>query len=299
MTRIKNTRSKRDLATPSIDVIEEKECIIAHLPYLEDTEDAPAYTEQDLVTDIDSCESIPPELRIKLLSFIRTSNKLENKVEKKCRSGGQPQEEEHMIVHRTTLPVKHLDHISSSNEGICCWWCCHEFDNPPVYLPHSLLDDVFHVTGFFCSFNCALSYNISKKDTAYQQRATLLWLMYNKVSNIFDSKHDSTVMIPAPPRELLQKFGGWMTIDCFRRHSLVLGRDTRILIPPLQSVFYTVESIKRPTSSTYPRTKAYVPLDHEHVVKARETLKLKRNAPRKTNYVSLEETMGIIKRSRE
>ena len=50
------------------------------------------------------------------------------------------------------------------NDDLVCWWCCHKFNNTPVYLPEKKYEDNYHVYGYFCSFNCALAYNLDKND---------------------------------------------------------------------------------------------------------------------------------------
>ena len=63
--------------------------------------------------------------------------------------------------------------ITIDNEGkqsldestnIHCWWCCHKFDNPPCQLPEKYYEKKYHVFGCFCSYNCALSYNLDLDD---------------------------------------------------------------------------------------------------------------------------------------
>lgn len=189
----------------------------------------------------------------------------------------------------TSIPMKHLDTVSV-DENICCWWCCHRFEGTPVYLPHWVTDGVFNVTGHFCSFACVLSYNHSQRDEHAYQRENMLVLMYR-----CHGRYD--LLIPAPPRESLRMFGGWLTIDEFRMSQNLV----RLIHPPIQSLKYTIETenIRMQSSSagsSYPLSKTYVPLSGDHVNRAKEALKLKRNAPKKTHYVSMEETLGLVKR---
>src|SRR6185503_9004187 len=41
-----------------------------------------------------------------------------------------------------------------------CWWCDESFDNLPAYIVNYYRNDIYYVFGNFCSFNCALKYNI-------------------------------------------------------------------------------------------------------------------------------------------
>ena len=94
-----------------------------------------------------------------------------------------------------------------------CLWCCHKFDNIPISLPESYTDNIFKVSGFFCSFNCAASYNFSLNDTKIWNRYSLLNLLYKKINNC------TFVKIPlAPSREVLKHFGGYMDIEEYREN---------------------------------------------------------------------------------
>ena len=64
--------------------------------------------------------------------------------------------------------------------NVRCWWCTLPFDNVPCGIPHHHVDNVFHVYGCFCSFNCALSYaiNFPKKFTNLWNKISLLHLLY-------------------------------------------------------------------------------------------------------------------------
>lgn len=266
----------------------EQECIIAHVPYPEDSDDGGGINHNDsrasLIEELESGREID---RSRIIRFLKDHSKNNHQQVKR---EAFPE----ISVKTSSLPIEHVGDLVVS-DTTCCWWCTYPVrdGHHPFHLPHWTVDGVFYVTGYFCSYNCALSYNTSLQDNHSNQRASLLWILYNRFLS-------NGSMPPAPPRELLTRFGGWMSIDEFREHSCTLNHDVRLLIPPLQSIYYTIESQKRPAlSSSYPLTNSYVPLDHRSVNKARETLKLKRSVPKKSNYVSLEETMGIIKRPRE
>ena len=57
---------------------------------------------------------------------------------------------------------------------ICCWWCCHKFDNIPCTLPtkYDPLRKRFTFTGIFCSWNCSKSYNNNMGDHKKYERNT-------------------------------------------------------------------------------------------------------------------------------
>jgi len=96
----------------------------------------------------------------------------------------------------------------------CCWWCCHKFDNIPCTLPtkYDPLRKRFTFTGIFCSWNCSKSYNNNMSDHKRYERNTFLCLLIQQLYNIETSLRIS----PAPPRECLKMFGGYLDIEEFR-----------------------------------------------------------------------------------
>jgi hypothetical protein len=97
---------------------------------------------------------------------------------------------------------------------ICCWWCCHKFDNIPCTLPtkYDPLRKRFTFTGIFCSWNCSKSYNNNMSDHKRHERNTFLCTLIQQLYNIETCLRIS----PAPPRECLKMFGGYLDIEEFR-----------------------------------------------------------------------------------
>lgn len=164
-----------------------------------------------------------------------------------------------------------------------CWWCCHQFTGMPCALPEIYRKDKFYVSGVFCSFNCAASYNFSKNDGEEMwMRYSLLNLMYKKMyANRF-------VKIGlAPPREVLKMFGGYMCIDEFRETCLKMDRTFNVIKPPLVAIIPKIEEnilhrgIK--TGAT-----------NEHILnKTQNSLKLKRTKPLMNPNSTLQSFMNI------
>lgn len=119
---------------------------------------------------------------------------------------------------------------------IKCWWCCHNFDNTPCGIPikYDKSEETFYVYGCFCSFNCALSYNFQTKTDKKWERAGLIQVLFNKSTNTDD---DVTY---APERECLKDFGGYMTIEEFRKTNI----EYTITYPPMLSIIPQIEEIK-------------------------------------------------------
>lgn len=114
----------------------------------------------------------------------------------------------------------------------CCWWCTYQFDWLPSFLPEKYSDSKFYITGCFCSFNCCAAYNLRLNDSKIWERYSLIKQMYYMINkDKIKSITDIEINI-AGPIELLEKFGGPMNINDFRKNSKILGREYHKLIPP-------------------------------------------------------------------
>jgi hypothetical protein len=90
-----------------------------------------------------------------------------------------------------------------------CWWCTHDFEGDALYCPDKYIGstDKFVVSGCFCSFNCILSYKMEKKDN----NCHLVSFMNKKITGEYVSIHK------APSRYCLEKYGGPITIENYRK----------------------------------------------------------------------------------
>jgi len=169
--------------------------------------------------------------------------------------------------------------INSNNDktwptstNIHCWWCCHQFNCTPCALPEYYKKDKFYVSGVFCSFNCAASYNFSKNSDNIWERFSLLNLMYKK---LYEKKFVKINL--APPRETLKIFGGYLSIEEFRENSLRNEKTFSLITPPLISI---IPKIEENIANNAKNTKTNYPLINENILnKTQNTLKLKRNKP--------------------
>jgi hypothetical protein len=132
----------------------------------------------------------------------------------------------------------------NTNKDVCCWWCSHTFDTLPLGLPEKYYDKKFHVIGNFCSFNCAMAFNLSLNDHKIWDRVSLLYHMRNMIYlNIYPNRDVKKLddIIVAPPRSMLKMFGGSLTIENFRERSIVLKKQYRNIIPPIVSLTQPIE----------------------------------------------------------
>jgi hypothetical protein len=128
-------------------------------------------------------------------------------------------------------------HVPEKTE-IACFWCTHEFNNQPCFLPVKEEYGTYHVYGNFCSPQCGLSYLLHEHLDSHVrwERMSLLHRMYRP-----NGKPGSR-LYPAPPRESLLKFGGVYTYEQFRK--VVSDNKVRIdvQIPPMVSILGTLDT---------------------------------------------------------
>jgi hypothetical protein len=121
---------------------------------------------------------------------------------------------------------------------VACFWCSHEFDGAPCFLPVKEEMATYHIYGNFCSPQCALSFLLEEHIDSHVRwdRMALLHRMYRPAGKI------NGRLYPAPPRESLTRFGGVYTIEKFRE----LIRENRmrvdIHLPPMVSILGTLDT---------------------------------------------------------
>ncbi len=129
--------------------------------------------------------------------------------------------------------------VQLSND-VHCHHCCHKFKTKPCGIPKFIDDDnIFHVTGIFCSFNCALTFNNNSNEyeNVIQERESMLYLLYRECNEF--EKLDYEIR-PAPERETLKMFGGPLTIEEFRKNVSTYT----VVHPPLISLLPQLEENK-------------------------------------------------------
>ena len=264
-----SSQSLESLTEDIAELDDHEEVLIAHIPLGEENDEFEGEDED------------PGIVIMRLKKENEMLQKANDYLMEKVNTVGDPGME---TVLKTPLPHHRIDGMKTQSSGILCWWCSHSFSTPPVFLPHWKTDDVYHVSGYFCGFSCCLSYSYSLKDSLVIDRHVLL--------NQIHGKCGRGRITPAPPRELLDIYGGPLGIDVFRK------KEMRVLMPPMKSIMYSVETNIRDTCSfEKPTPDIVIPLNTKDVAKAKQSLKLKRNKPKKSNTISIMETMGLISKS--
>lgn len=189
-------------------------------------------------------------------------------------------------VNQILVPFKNFNKNGKWPEqvNIYCWHCCHPFKNKPVSIPIRYVNDTFYVYGVFCSYNCASAYNLNSNDYNKNENHQLLSLMYSKLYNT----NTFIEICPSPPKEILQIFGGNVTIDKYRNNFVTNNKEFKLIKPPLISIIPQVEETRRKIR----KKEEYIPLNQNMVDSMNENLKLKRNKT-SSNKNTLVELMGL------
>lgn len=125
--------------------------------------------------------------------------------------------------------------IICNHTNIACWWCTYQFDTLPCFIPERFYDNKFYVFGCFCSFDCATAYNLSLNDYKVSDRNSLIKKLYSAITG-------SNEEIPiAPSREVLERYGGPVTIDEYRKLSRSINKEYKLILPPLVNLIACVE----------------------------------------------------------
>ena len=123
-----------------------------------------------------------------------------------------------------------------------CWHCAHGFDSFPVGIPLAKRDGVYTLQGVYCSFACMKAANSARPSHERALSGQLIHEMLREVYGVL------TVVNKAPPKQMLAKFGGSMSIEEFRQSSAV--KSINLVTPPLMAVRTFYEEIPVVTKTT-------------------------------------------------
>lgn len=133
---------------------------------------------------------------------------------------------------------KNNEPIVVDKTDIACWWCAHNFNCMPCFIPERFCDNKYYVFGCFCTYSCAMAYNLNMNDYRVSVRTSLIKKM---CTEIFGNANIKT----APPKELLIMFGGDMNIEDFRNQSLLHKKEFKVKLPPMIPLLMSVEENQR------------------------------------------------------
>ena len=167
-----------------------------------------------------------------------------------------------------------------------CFWCCHGFTHRPVVLPVRDTGDHLIVMGNFCSPECASAYLFDMRQDAHT-RWEQLALLYRVYGEVCDNN-----IHPAPPRSILQLFGGSLSIQEYR--GLIHSHKVRVDVhlPPMVSILATMDT-KPIDFYDASLTKNVNETVKERLQKAEEVLRLRRTKPLKAWESTLDACLNL------
>jgi len=150
--------------------------------------------------------------------------------------GAENYQRTHLLACYATKPDEPFQ--IPENTDVACFWCAHNFEGQPCFLPIKEDEGVYHIYGNFCMPQCSLSYLLNEHLDSHVrwERMALLHRMYRP------SGKPGSRLYPAPPRESLQKFGGVYTYSQFQ--NIVLEGKVRVDIhmPPMVSILASLDT---------------------------------------------------------
>lgn len=187
----------------------------------------------DIMQELQEKDKIIRQLKDEVLEYTNALTEYSNTVGEK----------DNFVVNMKIPLIDHKDgkQIIPTKTDICCWWCTYNFDTLPVYIPEQFHNDNFFVFGCFCSFNCACAYNLSMSDYKVKDRHSLLL----SLASLIYKKNVETDLYMAPAREVLEKYGGPVSIADYRKNFKLCSKEYRLIIPPMSSIIPTVEILTR------------------------------------------------------
>lgn len=153
--------------------------------------------------------------------------------------------------------------------NVYCMWCCHPFDNIPCGIPEKMDENGFYLYGCFCTFNCTASYIFDKNLHDKWNKYSLLNMLYCKLYN----KKFNKISL-APPKEILDIFGGHMKIKEYRKLMIKNNKTFKVYQPPIISIVPKIEEINNFNDDVN-----FIPVNKYAINKATNNILLKRNKP--------------------
>ena len=187
-----------------------------------------------------------------------------------------------LVQYKDSSEVKTIPQTSD----IACFWCCHTFTNRPVILPIRDTGEYLHVTGNFCSPECATAHLFDMRQDAHT-RWEQLALLYRVYGDACQGK-----IHPAPSRSILKLFGGNLSIQEYRQ--LIRSHKVRVDIhlPPMVSILATMDT-KPIDFYDASLTKGVTETVKERLQKAEEVLRLRRTKPLKAWESTLDACINL------
>lgn len=200
----------------------------------EDNSDSPTHLfDNDLNNDMTCSKCVKQE---KIIDSLKAKLNLYEKNEQQSKNTKFYTNNLSFVSYKTGKPV------TIKKTSIKCWWDTYTFNTLPCFLPELFHDSTYHVIGCFCSFNCALAYNLYYlKDHKIYQRKSLVYKLYREIYKL--KIEDEINIKEAPPKEILNEYGGneKMTIEKYRRSFITMNKEYVVFFPPLKPINMIIE----------------------------------------------------------
>lgn len=185
------------------------------------------------------------------------------------------------------IVTQHTDEPVPFKSYCACYWCCHTFDTRALGMPVKYKNNRFHVTGVFCSLECACAYNF---DTC--SHVNNMWDTYNMINLMARYMEYVDFVYPAPPRKCLRMFGGKMTIEEFRSQC----KSNKIISFNHCPLVASVDQVEEINNFYHKhRNSDELHIDTERLRKYENKLKLQQNSFIMRNFENtLDKKMGIV-----
>jgi len=147
-----------------------------------------------------------------------------------------------------SLPEIFQKGVWPDKTNIKCWWCTLSFNTVPCFLPTRLKwqgdKKCYQVLGCFCSFNCAMAYNLYALEQDQYEKMHKSTLIHSVYTHIHDEKNDQLDILPAPPKEKMIAYGGTWTVDEYReRLTKCTTQSSKLCYPPIVGINFQLETI--------------------------------------------------------
>lgn len=259
-------------------IVTEEEKVIFHLPITMD-EINNDNNDNDMSIFITSEKNITPNNKLSLQKMKSTED---SELSESLKTSVISNQSKFVLNNNVN---KIITHSLNFNKNTKCWWCRNNFNSPAVQLPEDYYNNTFYCIGNFCSFNCMKSYNMDINDSLTWKRESLINLLYYQTYSEYKN------ISPSPHWMTLEEYGGNLTIEEFRKNSIINTKEYLVLHPPLISRQMQIEeSYKLNKLREVPIDKVnkiYSEIDSEYAIK--------RNKPIQSSQLNLETTMGLIK----
>ena len=277
-----------DINPPKVEIKSEEEPLIAHLSIsLQDVISNGNNTNTSSVIEDDSESYVSESDSI----FLKPNKKSINIKEESSQEIDEVEQLENEIsklqakLYKLTRNDKIKVIKQKYDDKTKCWWCKNCFDHPAVGVPETYFQDKFYCIGNFCSYNCALSYIIDCNDNVWK-KISLLNLLYYKTYNT------NKKIVAAPNWKQLKEYGGNLTIDQFRKNSIINSSEYTLLHPPIETRVNIFEKYYK-TQKSINSSSIY-----QKLLEDSDELVLKRSKPLKSSQYSLDKTL-LIKKKKE